>query len=230
MTALKFIWKLRGCVGLGCSEPSQPRKETHTQQFSVSSLLQITDALPLWQTIGKHWESLSRGRMSLWPLLNPSVFVDMRADMRYSRPNDQELWGETGRRMRTFEIIRDLLVVFGIALAVWQLYQTQRSLHVAGAALIVGPYFEARTKLVAAGTPNLGNPDDEAIGQYFAVAQIMCDLVDTGVFSKDISRRLENDAEAMRNQPSVQELAAEALRNCLRIPESLQHDSGIIAP
>ncbi len=115
--------------------------------------------------------------------------------------------------MITWERGRDLLVVLGIALAVWQLYQAQKSLEVAGAALVVGPYFEKRANLVAAGTLTV-DPRAESIGQFFAVAQIMCELVDTGVFSKEISDRIRNDAKDLRTNQTTEKLAAVALKRC----------------
>ena len=98
--------------------------------------------------------------------------------------------------MNVYTIVRDLLVVLGLGVGIWQLLETQRSLELAGSALVMGPYLEARSEMLAAGLGDAELTDDDImVLEYLAVASILCELENRGTLNKGLSDFLKRDAK-----------------------------------
>ena len=124
--------------------------------------------------------------------------------------------------MTTWERVRDLLVVLGIVLAAWQVFETKKSIETSNASLtllVMDQYFTARNNMEKAMDTSDGlNAHRRAIGYYVAVAQGLCDLVGKGVLDEKFSNRLRNDVEDFRrnqhHNSNYREYITEALQGC----------------
>ena len=108
------------------------------------------------------------------------------------------------KAMFTYDKIRDLILVIGIIFAGSQLYQTQRSLEIERAGLLVAPYLEARTELLYAAARSQSVSELKiAVGRYTTVAAIMCKHANEELLDEGITRELRQDVQDIRDNPTV---------------------------
>ena len=106
--------------------------------------------------------------------------------------------------MKIYEVIRDLVVVAGLVVAVWQLVQVERSLQVAGSGLVLDSYLQARADWVdVLSTSEDKLPEDklaERTRHYFEIFRVMCEFADKGVLGEATSDRVRTDAQDLRER------------------------------